>query len=121
MWVLTRYVDPEAQFYFVSPFTTARFGIPFDLPEAEARRTGSQSTTEVLVGRSGRETDPALARLAAVAHHFEIMSWAAPSSEDERDLGLELQARSRNCQPARMECVEEIFELLDTWYAATRH
>jgi len=117
MWVQTRHVDPQARFYFVSPFTTVRFGIPFDLPEAEARRTGTQSATEVLVARAGREGDPALARLAAVAHHFEIMPWRGPSSDDERGLGLDLEARARACQPARMECVEEIFDFLDAWHA----
>ncbi len=117
MWVLKRYLVPEARFEFVSPFTKVRFGIPFDLPEAEARRTGSQSTTEVLVARANRG-DPALARLAAVAHHFEIMAWAAPSSEDELGIGLELQGYARACHPARMECVNEIFGVLDAWYAA---
>jgi hypothetical protein len=120
MWVLKRYVDPKAHFYFVSPFTTARFGIPFDLPEAEARRSGSQSTTEVLLARSAHESDRALIRIAAVAHHFEIMPWAAPSSEDERGLGLDLQARARSCRPVRMDCVEEMFAVLDTWYASAR-
>lgn len=121
MWVLTRYVDPEAHFYFVSPFTTTRIGIPFDLPEAEARRTSSQSTTEVLVARAGRENDSALSRLAAVAHQFEIMPWAAPTSEDELGIGLDLQAQARACQPARKECVEEMFILLDRWYAEATH
>lgn len=120
MWVLLRYVDPDARFYFVSPFTTARFGIPFDLPEAEARRTGSLSATEVLIARAGREDDPALARLGAVAHHFEILPWAAPSTEDELEIGLELQARAHACLPARMQCVEEMFGLLDAWYANAR-
>ena len=117
MWVLKRYVDPYARFYFISPFTTARFGTPFDLPEAEARRTGNQSTTEVLIAGDRRAPDPALARLAAVAHHFEIMPWAAPSTVDELGIGLDLQERARACIPARTECVEEMFELIDEWYA----
>jgi hypothetical protein len=121
MWVLKRYVDPDARFYFISPFTTARFGTPFDLPEAEARRTGSQSATEMLIARAGRATDPALARLGAVAHHFEIMPWTAPSSEDELGIGLELQGRARACMPARMECVEQMFKLLDGWNAEAKH
>src|SRR5437879_3204095 len=51
IWVMKRFVDHEAQFYFIEPFDKVKFGTPFDMPEAEIRRHGLQSATEFLVSQ----------------------------------------------------------------------
>src|SRR5882724_7225351 len=83
MWIMQRFVDPQARFYFVRPFSpetgmyvmkgrVSPFGTLFDVPEAEIRRTGMLAATEVLVEKYGLGKDPRLAVMARLGHAAEI-------------------------------------------------
>jgi hypothetical protein len=120
MWLYRRFIDPRAQFHFIPPFSTVRYGTPFDTPEAAIRRSGNRSVTELLVSQHGLGEDPRLQRLARMTHLYEITPWMGPSDPAAQELGEKLMAAAGQCQPARVAaCVTRAFQYLDGWYAQT--
>jgi hypothetical protein len=118
MWVLRRFVDPEARFHFVRPFTTTVHGRPFDTPEAEVRRSGTRSATEVLLEGHGPRQDSRIARLASVTHLYEITPWMLPANLDGPALGGALTVAGEGCEPPAVQpCAERALAWLDAWYA----
>ena len=117
LWVLRRYVDPEARFHFVEPFSHLRFGRPIDAPEAEVRRSGVRSATEVLLAAQGLLDDEKLRRLGEMTHLFEITRWRLPSEPEAFQLGQRLIDATGTCDPADVApCVERGLRFLDAWY-----
>jgi len=117
LWVLRRFVDPEARFNFVEPFSHSALGQPIDLPEAEIRRSGVRSATEVLLERENLLGDEKLASLAEMTHLYEIARWKLPSRPSAFVLGEDLKAAAGDC-PAKAvgPCVERGLRFLDEWY-----
>lgn len=117
LWVLRQHVDPEARFHFVEPFSHLRFGRPIDAPEAEVRRSGTRSATEILLAAQGLLDDEKLRRLGEMTHHFEITRWRLPSEPEAFQLGQSLMEATRACDPADVApCVERGLRFLDAWY-----
>jgi len=118
LWVLRRFVDPEARFHFVRPFTVTVHGRPFDTPEAEIRRSGTRSATELLVEEHGPHQDNRIARLAGVTHLYEITPWMLPADLDGAALGRALTAAGEGCEPPAVQpCAERALAWLEAWYA----
>ena len=69
-WLITRFIDPHAEFAFVpkgTDATTVTNGTPFHMPNAELRKRDGKGTFEVFLETYGlREKDPVLARLAPI-------------------------------------------------------
>jgi hypothetical protein len=118
LWVQRRFVDPQARFHFVPPFSPVRPGTPFDVPEAEIRRSGARSATEVLVAHAGLERDERLALLTRMTHLYEISLWRLPTDPEAQVLGAGLvEAATDQCDRAAVgKCVERAFRYLDAWY-----
>ena len=117
LWVLRRFVDPEARFHFVEPFSHTPLGQPVDMPEAEIRRSGTLSATEVLLSDLDLLDHPKLAQLAEMTHLFEIARWRLPSRPLAFGLGNGLVAAVGTCPPGDVHaCVERGFRFLDDWY-----
>jgi hypothetical protein len=121
LWVLRRFVDPAARFHFVEPFSHSSVGQSVDMPEAEIRRSGARSATEVLLAERNLLEDDKLASLAEMTHLFEIARWKLPSRPRAFTLGEDLKAAAGDC-PARdvLPCVERGLAFLDRWYDAKR-
>lgn len=118
LWVVKRFLDPDARFYFVPPMTRITFGQAFDTPEADMRRSATASATEVLVETNKLSTDPKLAFLAEMTHLYEISRWMLSSHPDAQRLGQELVAAAEGCQKFLTPgCLDPIFAFLDHWYA----
>src|SRR5437867_5000350 len=121
-WVFQRFVDPDARFYFVRPFSTTpdrkMFGTAFDTPEAEVRRTVTQSAAEKLIVDRGLDKDPRLALMARLGHVWEITPWAYTTDSAVKDLSLRMFAAKGTCSdPSEVpSCAERVFSALDTWY-----
>jgi hypothetical protein len=117
MWVLKRFVDPQARFHFVEPFSHIKYGQHFDTPESDTRRTGTEAVTQVLVARSGLANDPRLDLLSRMAHLYEISPWMLPSDRDAQQLGQQLREATERAGIANMEQeTEAAMAFLDRWY-----
>src|SRR5438094_878851 len=122
MWVFQRFVDPDARFYFVRPFSPTpdrrMFGTAFDTPEAEIRRTGTQSAAEKLIVDRGLDKDPRLALMARLGHVWEITPWAYATDTAVKDLSLRMFAAKGTCGDLAEvpTCAERVLRTLDAWY-----
>jgi hypothetical protein len=117
LWILRSFVDKDAHFHFVAPFSHIARGTPFDTPEAETRRSGSQSATEVLLANHSLAQDERLAPLGRMAHLYEITPWMLPRDPQMQRLGQELMAAAGSCPAGDiMPCVERAFTYLDQRY-----
>ena len=121
LWVVHRFVDPAARFDFIEPFSHVAIGRPVDMPEAEIRRSGTHSATELLLASRGLLGDEKLARLGEMTHVYEITRWQLPARPREYALGEGLKAAVGPC-PAKevLACVERGFRFLDDWYGKDR-
>lgn len=78
-WLITRFIDPEAEFIFVPGDTdpqTIREGTPFDMKGVELGHHEGKCSFEAFIAKYGLE-DPALQELAAVVHGADV--------EEDRD------------------------------------
>ncbi len=76
-WLIHRFVDPEAQFIFVSPAEVQEVArregaIPFDVPGAELGHVDGRCSFESIILRYGLQEDPALVHLAQIVHGADI-------------------------------------------------
>jgi hypothetical protein len=120
-WLITRFVDSQAEFIFVPKdqvlATAEREGaIPFDSPGAELTHDGELCSFDVIV-RKHRLTDPALLRMARIVN-------AADTDRFERDpvaAGLEAIAVGYGLRfPDDLENLEHQFAVYDALYAWCR-
>jgi hypothetical protein len=76
-WLIRRFVDPDAEFYFVAgrevQAEAERLGAtPFHADGAELSRQGDVSSVEVVMRHYGLEGDPALALLGRIVNVADI-------------------------------------------------
>ena len=121
MWVMKRFVDTEAVFYFIEPFDRVRFGSPFDIPEASVRRSSTQSATQRLVAERRLENDR-LKALARMTELTEVSPWRLASDSDASRLAerLRLTAQSRCGRALTGVCLPGLMQDLDDWFAGDR-
>ncbi len=74
MWLLKRFVDPQAEFTLVSKGSMINNGIPFDLPSAQFKRSHSRSTFESILQDQGLN-DERLIYIGKIIHDIEINTW----------------------------------------------
>ena len=119
MWAYRRFVDSQARFHFVAPFSRIAHGKPFDTPESEIRRTGGRSATEVLLTKLGMEQDAKLALLGRMTHLAEITPWTLPSDRPAQRLAQDLKELAGNAPSEVSARADQIFQYLDKWYTAS--
>jgi len=116
MWVLQRFVDRDARFHFIEPYSHFRFGTAFDIPEADVRRSASRSVTEVLLAEHATEQTQKLALLGRMANLYEVAQWMRPSDPEADELGRRLLDAAA-CKGAMTHgCAESALQFLDRWY-----
>lgn len=118
MWMTRRWVEPQAQFHFIPPFETIRYGRPFDLPEAQIRRQGTLSASEFLLSEHHLQRDPKLEALVRMTHLNEITPWMLASDPEAGQLTelLRTQADQLCGKALKAQCAEQLFVWLDRWY-----
>jgi hypothetical protein len=117
LWVQRRFVDRQARFFFVPPFSHINHGTAFDTPEAGIRRSGTGSATEVLLAQHGVHLDDKLTVLAQMTHLYEVTPWRLQLDREAYRLGQGMLATVADC-PRRetAACAERAFRFLDRWY-----
>jgi hypothetical protein len=118
LWITRRYTDPAAEFRFIEPFDKIRFGKPLDMPEAEIRRGGALSATEVLVNRARLPVTRRLGSLVHATHVAEVVPWTMIADrEAAREVDSLRRTAATTCGTKfRPECLSSLFEQLDRLY-----
>jgi hypothetical protein len=70
-WLIRRFIDPAAQFGFVTDPADAPDAVPFDMYGVAFSHEAGRCTFEVLQHRFGI-SDPAVSRLAAIVHDLDL-------------------------------------------------
>jgi hypothetical protein len=72
-WLIQRYIDPEARFVWLDdPTRCPKKALGFDFDGAAFTHVGGLVTFEVLAASFGLESDPAIARIAAIVHFLDV-------------------------------------------------
>lgn len=71
-WLVGRFIDPDAQFVFVTDLDDAPVdAVPFDMPGVELGHHGAQCTFETLLARHDL-ADPVLWRIGQIVHEADL-------------------------------------------------
>ncbi len=121
-WLITRFVDNEAEFMFVPAkevVSTAEEydGIPFDVPGVELGHNEGRCSFESIIAKYELK-DPALLRMAKIVHAADV---AADIDSDPLARGLEAIAVGYSLRfPDDEENLAGQFEVYDSLYAWCR-
>src|SRR6266403_600867 len=93
-WLIRKFVDPEAEFYFVPADRVAAEAArldatPFDVEGAELGHHGKECTFEAILKRYGLARDPALALLGRIVNGADTDNtlWNQPEAPGLRHRG----------------------------------
>ena len=121
-WLISRFVDSDAEFFFVpaSQVTRVAAGLsatPFDAPGVELGHKDGKCSFETIIEHFGL-TDKALLRLARIVHCADV---AADLGNDPLAVGLEAIAVGYSLRfPDDHENLERQFDVYDALYAWCR-
>lgn len=121
-WLISRFIDSEAQFLFVPKNEIARVAaendaIPFDAPGVELGHHEGRCSFEAILLKYELK-DPGLLRLAQIVHAADV---AEDIDQDPIARGLEALATGYSLRfPDDLENLERQFEVYDSLYAWCR-
>jgi hypothetical protein len=121
-WLITRFVDNEAQFLFVPRGEIDRVvkesgAIPFDAPGVELGHHEGRCSFESILFKYDLK-DPGLVRLAQIVHAADVVE---DVDKDPIARGLEAIATGYSLRfPADVENLQRQFEVYDALYAWCR-
>lgn len=121
-WLITRFVDTEAEFLFVPKSEIERVAketgaIPFDAPGVELGHHGGRCSFEAIMLKYDLK-EPGLVRLAQIVHAADI---AEDLDREPVARGLEAIATGYSLRfPDDVENLEHQFEVYDALYAWCR-
>ena len=120
IWLIKRFIDPEARFEFVPEGTLITNGIPFDTPDAEFRRYHAISCFQSIV-RQHPTDDPAVIRIGEITHDIEINFWGEKRFDESVVLNERIRAivaansnDTAACVSASIRVFDELSEKLAT-------
>ncbi len=118
-WLISRFVDSEAEFLFVPKSEIERVGketgaVPFDAPGVELGHRDGRCSFESIMLKYGL-TDPGLVRMARIVHAADV---AADIDTDPIARGLEAIATGFSLRfPDDRENLARQFEVYDALFA----
>ena len=121
-WLITRFIDSDAEFLFVPKSEVARLveatgAIPFDVPGVELGHHDGRCSFEAIILKYELK-DPGLLRLAQIVHSADV---AADIDLDPIARGLEALASGYSLRfPDDKENLAHQFEVYDALYAWCR-
>ena len=121
-WLITRFIDSEAEFLFVPASQIAQVAelqgaIPFDAPGVELGHHEGRCSFESIILKYGLK-EPGLLRLAKIVHAADV---ADDIDTDPIARGLEAIATGYSLRfPDDIENLEHQFEVYDALYAWCR-
>jgi hypothetical protein len=115
-WLIKRFIDPEAQFFFAPPAEFPKDAIPFDAPGVELSHQGEDCTFETLVKRA-RLRDRRLVRLAEIVHEADLRDGKYPH-EEARGIDVAMRALLA-ASPDDQQVLAQGMTLCEGLYATT--
>jgi len=121
-WLISRFVDSDAEFFFVPASQVTRMveelgATPFDAPGVELGHKDGKCSFETIIEHYGL-TDKALLRLARIVHGADV---AQDRENDPLAVGLEAIAVGYSLRfPDDQENLERQFDVYDALYAWCR-
>ena len=121
-WLISRFVDSEAEFIFVPKSEVDRISkemdaIPFDAPGVELGHQDGKCSFETIIAKYGL-SEPGLLRLAKIVHAADI---SAEMDTDPIARGLKAIATGYSLRfPDDLENLSHQFEVYDALYAWCR-
>jgi len=121
LWLMKRYADPAAEFYFIDPFEKIRFGTPLDVPEAAIRRQDTRSASEVLVSRYRIPVPARMESLVRTTHVVEVVPWTMIADRPSAEMAADIRRLAAASCGARLRtsCLRSLFAGLDELYEGT--
>lgn len=120
-WLIRRFVDPEARFWYVEPEQVVgvaeRAGaIPYDIPGVEITHVGGGCSFDTLVDVFGLAGDAPLARLATIVRGADTAALdLAPQAAGLLAVSLGLSALSGDDDHAMLEAAMPVYDALYAW------
>ncbi|WP_461393535.1 chromate resistance protein ChrB domain-containing protein [Deferrisoma sp.] len=74
VWLIKRFIAPEAEIRIIPRGGALAGGIPFDVPAAKFKRYATRSTYATLLEHYGVD-DPVAERIRQIIHDIEINTW----------------------------------------------
>ncbi len=121
-WLITRFIDSEAEFLFVPANQIEKAAketdaIPYDAPGVELGHVDGRCSFESIIFKYGLK-EPGLLRLAKIVHAADV---AEDIDTDPIARGLEAIASGYSLRfPDDLENIENQFEVYDALYAWCR-
>ena len=72
IWLIKRFVDRRARFFFVADNDKTKGGVPFDMFGADLTHHGEDCSFETMLKRFGLGDDPGLRGIAEVVHDIDL-------------------------------------------------
>lgn len=83
IWLIKRFVDPNAEIKFYPKGDAITEGIPFDTPDAKFRRYHNASTYETL-RRHYKINQPRCIYISKIVHDIEVNTWEKKKMTESR-------------------------------------
>jgi len=115
IWLIKRFIDPQAVFVIRPAGAPLKPGIPFDVPEAELRRYHNRSTFEHILYIHALK-DPKLEYIGKLIHDIEINTWQEKAWPQTLDLQQTLVALINGAAHAE-DIVQQSLVYFDALYA----
>lgn len=113
-WLITRFIDANAQFMFVPQETDVVAGIPFDVPGALWSRKHQKCTSDCVL-ESLDINDIAVKKIVEIAHRTELNFWQLDSFEGTRKHFEDVRA-IMDQYPKSVECFKNTNVYFDNLY-----
>jgi len=115
IWLIRRFIDPQAEIRFFPHGTSITKGIAFDTPEAKFRRYATKSTYETLLEHYDLK-DPRLKYIGRIIHDIEVNIWekkvytvSTKVMEDIRSIILENEGNNKAIMVKSLEYFDEFY------------
>ena len=116
LWLIKRFIDPEATFRFYPQGTMDMEGIQIDTPTSQFRRTQQSTAYESLLKKHGI-TDPALLYIGEIVRDVEINIWGVKKLLESQGVNFILKGLFLNSKDPQ-ESLEKGFIVMEGLYRA---
>lgn len=114
IWLIKRFIDPQAQIKLYPKGDVIEEGIPFDTPDAKFRRSYNISTYEMLL-RHYNIKDQRCFYISKIIHDIEINTWEKKVMAESRSVIDAIQAIIENASTSD-ETIARSIDYFDKLY-----